>query len=143
MSIIKVWVEPEGNWSNAFLGVDKTHIIKDAILYGCRRCIFEEENKCEILVGLEIDACPLEVSDTEYLDLPDELVRWEAIEKLNHISIESARILKLPLEIFEEMKEAEKAEGYCYSVYKAIIEAAKVIEPVPKGYCLLLKFEKE
>lgn len=143
MSIIKVWVEPEGNWSEGFSGVDKIHLIKDAIRHGCRRCIFEEENQCEILVGLEIDARPLEVSDEEYMDLPEEVIRWGAIEKLNGICIESARILKLPLVVFDEMATAEKTNGHLYPIYRAIFKAAKVTEPVPNGYCLLLKFEKE
>ena len=143
MSRIRVWVEPEGNWSKEFSGLDKIHLIKDAILHGCRRCYFEEENECEILVGLEIDAYPLEVSNEEYTDLPDEVIRWGAIEKLNGVCIESARIFKLPLDLFEEMAKAEKVGGHLYPIYQAIFNASKVTEPIPDGYCLLFKFEDE
>lgn len=148
MSKIKVWVEPEGNWSKPFIGLDKIHIIKEALVFECRKHYCEEENWSEVLTGLEIDAVEIEVSEREYKKydieaLPEEMIGWGLIEKSNGISIESARILKLPLSTFDEMGKHEKAEGHMYPVYKAIFKAARVTEPVPDRYCLLFKFEDE
>lgn len=148
MSIVKVWIEPEGNWSKPFLGLDKVHIIKEAVLYECRKHYYEEEDWQAVLTGFEIDAREIEVSSSEYSRpdievLPEEMIRWSLFEKGNGVSIESARILKLPLSTFDEMAKREKAEGHLYPVYKALYKAARVTEPVPDGYCLLFKFEDE
>ena len=148
MSIVKVWVEPEGNWSKPFMGLDKVHIIKDALTFECHKlCIEEDEDWQALLTGFEIDAREIEVSESEYKKydiefLPEEMIRWGLIEKRNGINIVSARILKLPLTTFAGMVEHEKTEGHLYSVYESILRAARVTEPVP-DYCLLFKFEDE
>lgn len=152
MSIVKVWVEPEGNWSKEFSGLDKIHIIKDAILHQCRKDP-PEEGCCELLKGMEIDAVELQVCDDYYhpieIDgvtdeiLSEEVIHWHAFERSNHVSIASAKILKLPLDVFDDMAKAEKARGHFYPIYKAIFDAARVTEPIPEGYCLLLKFRSE
>ena len=149
MSIVKVWVEPEGNWSKEFSGLDKIHIIKDAILHQCRKDP-PEEGCCELLKGMEIDAVELQVCDDYYhpieIDgvtdeiLSEEVIHWHAFERSNHVSIASAKILKLPFLLFDEMA---KADAYFSSVYNDIIKAARVFDPTVPDYCLLLKFEDE
>ena len=70
-------------------------------------------------------------------------VRWASLEKRNRISINSARILKLPLTIFEDMAKAEKNRGHLFPVYQALYKAAQAPDPAPGGYCLLFKFKDE
>lgn len=147
MSKLKVWVEPQGNWSKEFVGLDKIHLIKDAILRECR-IVSPEEGYCEPLNGLEIDAIELQVSDDYYHPIDEgtkeivseEVILWGAFEKSNRVKIASARILKLPLALLSEMA---NAGGYLSSLYKDIIKAARVFEPTTPDYCLLLKFENE
>ena len=156
MSRIKVWVEPEGNWSKEFSGLDKNHIIKDAIRYGCRKVPSiegYEKGYCYDLYGIEIDGTDLQVSNDYYHPLEvDEMTReivseeyldWGAFKESNPVNIASARILKLQLDVFDDMAKAEKARGHFYPIYKAIFDAARVTEPIPEGYCLLLKFRSE
>ena len=67
MSSIRVWIGPDGKCSEEFLGIDKIHFIKQAILFGCRNCYYDEEDWCEIIKGLEIDAFEIAVSEPQPL----------------------------------------------------------------------------
>ena len=103
MSIVKVWVEPEGNWSKEFSGLDKIHIIKDAILHQCRKVPSiegYENGYCYDLYGIEIDGTDLQVSNDYYHPLEvDEMTReivseeyldWGAFKESNPVNIASA-----------------------------------------------------
>ena len=112
-----------------------------------------EKGFCYDLYGIEIDAIDLQVSDDFYhpieIDemtneiLSEEYLDWGAFKESNPVKIADARILKLPLSIFEEMAKTEKARGHFYPVYKALYKAAKATEPAPDEYCLLFKFKNE
>lgn len=152
MSSIRIWIGPEGKWSEEFLGIDKVHFIKQAILFGCRKCYYDEdwcddEDWCELLKGLEINAQEIEASNRVYRkgddDTRTESVSWPLFEKDNNISIASTKILKLPLSIFEEMANEEKERGQLFTIYTTMDEAAKSPKPVPEGYSLLFKFADE
>ena len=141
MSNIKVWIGTDGRWSESFAGLDKVHIIKSALLSRCRSC-GDEDALDAAFEGFEIDAHKIEISSLEY-SWSEYVISWNQIEKSNHILIASARTLKLPLPAFEEMAAAEKSKGYIFAAYKEMFKAAKVPEPTPEGYCIMLKFEDE
>lgn len=148
MSNIKVWIGTEGRWSKNYSGLDKVHIIKEAIVFMCHE--FNDDDIDVVLKDIEIDAREIEVSFREYHPesivegvVQDEFVWWGELEKLNHIQIASARILKLPLSLFEKMAALEKTKGHIFAAYKDLFKAAKVPDPIPEGYCLLFGFEEE
>lgn len=159
MSSIRVWIGPEGKWSEEFLGIDKVHLIKDAVLRWFRTIIPTEEIEPEEIAALvalndlEFDSYPVDIFDECYhpmeVDqitseiLSDERINFKIFEKDNKLNISSTRTLQLPLSIFEEMVKWEKEHGHYFSIYKAMYLAANCPDPAPEGYSLLFKFSDE
>ena len=159
MSSIRVWIGSAGVWSEEFIGIDKVHFIKDAVLRWCRKIMPTDEIESEevaaiaALNNLEFDGfaadpseeCyrPMEVDHMTREILSEDWINFKIFEKENKINILTTRILQLPLSIFKEMVEWEKAHGYYFSIYNAIYLAAKCPIPAPEGYCLLFKFKDE
>ena len=159
MSSIRVWIGSEGVWSEEFIGIDKVHFIKDAVLRWCRIIMPSDEIEPEEIAAivalndLEFDGRSVNISEDSYRPeevdqmtreiLSDERIRLTVLENDNKLKISSTRILKLPLSIFEEMIKWEKVYGHFFSIYKAMYLAAKCPKPAPEGYCLLFKFKDE
>lgn len=159
MSSIRVWIGSEGKWSEEFLGVDKVHLIKDAVLRWCRIIMLSDEIGPEEIAAivalndLEFDSYPVDIFDECYhpmeVDpitreiLSDERINFKIFEKDNKLNISSTRTLQLPLSIFKEMVKWEKEHGHYFSIYNAMYLAANCPDPAPEGYSLLFKFSDE
>ncbi len=158
MSSIRVLIGPEGKWSKEFLGVDKVHFIKDAVLRWCRKIMPSDEIDSEEIAAivalndLELNGFavrvkgfyhPMEVDQMTREILSNERISFKVFENDNNLKIISTRILQLPLSIFGEMVKWEKDHGHYFSIYNAMYLAAKCPDPAPEGYCLLLKFDDE
>ena len=159
MSSIRVWIGPDGKWSEEFLGIDKVHLIKDAVLRWCRKIMPSDEIEPEEIAAivalndLEFDGRSVNISEDSYRPeevdqmtreiLSDERIRFTVLENDNKLIISSTRILQLPLSIFKEMIKWEEDHGHYFSIYNAMYLAAKSPDPAPEGYCLLFKFKDE
>lgn len=159
MSNIRIWIGPEGKWSKEFPGIDKVHLIKDAVLRWCKKIMpsdeIEPEEKAAIVAlnDLEFDGRSVNISEDSYRPeevdqmtreiLSDERIRFTVLENDNKLIISSTRILQLPLSIFKEMIKWEEDHGHYFSIYNAMYLAAKSPDPAPEGYCLLFKFKDE
>lgn len=143
MSKIKVYTS-KGNWSEDVVGLDKLHIIKDAIRSMCICCDDEP------LKGFEIDNSELDDdfdrnAIEQFLDDDGKIIEidrfWSRFHGANkHVKIREAKTFKLPL---NTLKLISKKYRYLTSIYDEIISLALVPVPTPKDYCLLLKFEDE
>ena len=160
MSNIRVWVGDDGKWSEEISGLDKIHIIKDAILEECRRHFpfREEEDDFFLELDMEIDVVPISITKKDYFvhDLGEdrlvESANWANLEKRHGIQLASVKIVKIPLFTFCLISKKEKKSGHLLPVYKDMVKAAKVPKAILdecenekklNGYSLLLKFEEE
>ena len=145
MSSIRVWIGPEGKWSEEFLGIDKVHLIKDAVLRWCRKIMPSDEIEPEEIAAivalndLEFDGRSVNISEDSY--------RPEEVDQMTREILSDERIRFTVLEndnkLFKEMIKWEEDHGHYFSIYNAMYLAAKSPDPAPEGYCLLFKFKDE
>lgn len=150
MSKIKVYTS-KGNWSEDVVGLDKVHLIKDAIRTMCL-CYDNRTSELinEPLKDFEIDRSELDDdfdrnAIEQFLDDNGKIIEvdrfWAHFNDVNqHVKIREAKTFKLPL---NTLKSISKDYRYLTSIYDEIISRALVPAPTPKDYCLLLKFEDE
>lgn len=139
MSKIKVWTS-QGKWSEEIVGLDKVHLMKEAIHLACN-CMDENEEPIENpLLDFEIDNIVL---DDDFVKDADSsgVFFWSSFSSANsQIKLAEAKSMKLPLGI---LKIISKEVSYLTPVYDEIIRKAILPSPTPKDYCVILKFEEE
>lgn len=141
MSKIKVWTS-QGKWSEEIVGMDKIHLMKEAILLACN-CVDENEEPIEHpLQDFEIDSIALDDDFDKELDSnADRVFFWSRFSSANPgIKLAEAKSVKLPLGI---LKIISKEVSYLTPVYDEIIRKAILPSPTPGNYCVILKFEEE
>lgn len=139
MSKIKVWTS-QGKWSEEIVGMDKIHLMKEAILLACN-CVDENEDPIENpLQDFEIDAVVL---DDDFANDADSsgVFFWSSFGSANpKIKLSEVKTIKLPLGI---LKAISKEMKYLTPIYDEIIRKAILPSPIPIDYCVILKFEEE
>lgn len=170
MSKISV-LTPLGQWSEPIVGLDKIHLLKEAIqcefgvLYADWKeregrkdaCIDYDEvklvddeellRKAENHPELFMPLCELEINTKEITkrsmnDNPTENPRVDWKYFKTASGIELSKAKLLKMRLETLQKMADKAT-YLSPIYKELIAAAEVPSPTPVNYCLTLKFENE
>jgi len=142
MSVIRVWTT-DGRWSGEIKGLDKVYLIKEAILqqYAPEEQ-WESTGYDECLNGFELDGQPISPEDFDGNWYVNEnwVYFWTAFQGKVKISLPNVKTFTLPIVVLHSLQRKDPSLS---DKYGQILSAAKTPAALPRGFCLLLRFENE
>ena len=142
MSVIKVWTD--GRWSNEIKGLDKVHLVKEAILaqYSPKERFDDPEDYEGLMDGFEINGIPIsaEVFNEDSYNHEDWGWFWGSFQGRIEVELKNVETFTMPIAVLRKLSRDDSSLS---AKYDEIISASKAPASTPRGYCLMLRFEDE